>query len=80
MYLTLIQLAESLGVEPRVVEGWIRDEGLPSVTDRGRLLFDRTEPPSLIRHVVRDAVSRYRCGLGVPPRPSDFCSQGHADS
>jgi PTS system nitrogen regulatory IIA component len=43
MYLTLLQLAESLGVETRVVEGWIRNEGLPCFTDRGRLLFDRSE-------------------------------------
>ncbi|MDD5139774.1 MAG: PTS sugar transporter subunit IIA [Verrucomicrobiales bacterium] len=43
MFLNVIQLAESLGVEENVVEGWIRNEGLPHVTDRGRLLFDRTQ-------------------------------------
>jgi len=41
MYLNLIQLAESLGVSERTVEDWIRHEGLPHVTDRGRVLFDR---------------------------------------
>jgi PTS system nitrogen regulatory IIA component len=41
MYLNLVELAESFGVAERVVEDWIRDEGLPHVTDRGRLLFDR---------------------------------------
>lgn len=41
MYLNLIQLAESLGVAERTVEDWIRHEGLPHVTDRGRVLFDR---------------------------------------
>jgi len=41
MYLNLIQLAESLGVSEKVVEGWVRDEGLPHTPDRGRLLFDR---------------------------------------
>lgn len=41
MYLNLIQIAESFGVSERVVEGWIRDEGLPHTPDRGRLLFDR---------------------------------------
>ena len=41
MYLNLIQLAESFGVSESVVEGWIRDEGLPCTPDRGRLLFDR---------------------------------------
>src|SRR5580704_18206179 len=43
MFLNVIQLAESLGVEENVVEGWIRNEGLPHVTDRGRLLFDRAQ-------------------------------------
>lgn len=43
MYLNLIQLAESFGVSEGVVEGWIRDEGLPHTPDRGRLLFDRVQ-------------------------------------
>lgn len=43
MYLNVIELAESLGVEESVVEGWVRHEGLPYVADRGRLLFDRAE-------------------------------------
>jgi PTS system nitrogen regulatory IIA component len=43
MYLNLIQLAESLGVSEKIVEGWIRDEGLPHTPDRGRLLFDRAQ-------------------------------------
>lgn len=43
MYLNLIQLAESLGVSEKVVEGWIRNEGLPHTPDRGRLLFDRAQ-------------------------------------
>ena len=41
MYLNVVQLAESFGVAEKTVEGWIRDEGLPCVPDRGRLLFDR---------------------------------------
>lgn len=41
MYLNLVQLAESFGVSEKVLEDWIRDEGLPHVPDRGRLLFDR---------------------------------------
>ena len=41
MYLNVIQLAESFGVDESIVDGWIRDEGLPCVRDRGRLLFDR---------------------------------------
>jgi PTS system nitrogen regulatory IIA component len=43
MYLNLIQVAASFGVSERVVEGWIRDEGLPHTPDRGRLLFDRAQ-------------------------------------
>lgn len=43
MYLNLVQIAESFGVSEKVVEGWIRDEGLPCTPDRGRLLFDRAQ-------------------------------------
>jgi PTS system nitrogen regulatory IIA component len=43
MFLNIIELAESLGVEESEVEGWIRNDGLPYVTDRGRLLFDRSQ-------------------------------------
>jgi PTS system nitrogen regulatory IIA component len=41
MFLNIIELAQSLGVEESEVAGWIRKDGLPYVTDRGRLLFDR---------------------------------------
>ena len=43
MFLNIIELAQSLGVDEGEVEGWIRNDGLPHVTDRGRLLFDRTQ-------------------------------------
>ena len=43
MYLNVIQLAESFGVDEKVVDGWIRDEGLPCVHDRNRVLFDRAQ-------------------------------------
>jgi PTS system nitrogen regulatory IIA component len=43
MYLNIIQLAESFGVEESVVQGWVRKEGLPVIEDRGRLLFDRAQ-------------------------------------
>jgi PTS system nitrogen regulatory IIA component len=43
MYLNIVQLAESFGVEENVIESWIRHEGLPHVPDRGRLLFDRAQ-------------------------------------
>jgi nitrogen PTS system EIIA component len=43
MYLNVVQLAESLGVEESVIEGWVRKERLPAVEDRGRLLFDRAQ-------------------------------------
>lgn len=43
MYLNLTQVAESFGVSEKVVEGWIRNEGLPYTRDRDRLLFDRVQ-------------------------------------
>jgi PTS system nitrogen regulatory IIA component len=43
MYLNIIQLAESFGVEESVVESWVRKEGLPAIEDRDRLLFDRNQ-------------------------------------
>lgn len=43
MYLNLVQIAESFGVSEKVVEDWIRNEGLPHIPDRGRLLFDRSQ-------------------------------------
>ena len=43
MYLNLVQLAESFGVSEKVVEGWIREEGLPHTPERRVLLFDRAQ-------------------------------------
>lgn len=43
MYLNLVQIAESFGVAEKVVEDWIRNEGLPHLLDRGRPLFDRAQ-------------------------------------
>jgi nitrogen PTS system EIIA component len=43
MYLNLVQIAESFGVSEKVIEDWIRAEGLPHVPERGRLLFDRAQ-------------------------------------
>lgn len=43
MFLNLVQIAESFGVAESLVEGWVRDEGLPYTRDRGRLLFDRAQ-------------------------------------
>lgn len=43
MYLNLIQIAESFGVSESVVDGWIRNEGLPHTLDRGRRIFDRAQ-------------------------------------
>jgi PTS system nitrogen regulatory IIA component len=43
MYLNLVQIAESFGVSEKVVEDWIRAEGLPHIAERGRLLFDRSQ-------------------------------------
>jgi PTS system nitrogen regulatory IIA component len=43
MFLNVIQIAESFGVSESVVEGWVRDDGLPCTLDRGRLIFDRAQ-------------------------------------
>lgn len=43
MYLNVIELAESFGVEETVVEGWVRKDALPVIEDRGRWLFDRAQ-------------------------------------
>jgi PTS system nitrogen regulatory IIA component len=43
MYLNIVQLAESFGVEENVVESWVRKDGLPAIEDRDRLLFDRNQ-------------------------------------
>jgi nitrogen PTS system EIIA component len=43
MYLNIIQLAESFGVEESVVENWVRKDGLPAIEDRNRFLFDRNQ-------------------------------------
>lgn len=43
MYLNIVQIAESFGVAESVVEGWVRNEGMPHTPERGRLLFDRAQ-------------------------------------
>jgi PTS system nitrogen regulatory IIA component len=43
VYLNVVQLAESFGVEESVIQDWVRHEGLPHVPERGRLLFDRSQ-------------------------------------
>lgn len=66
MYLNLIQIAESFGVSEKVVEGWIRDEGLPHTPDRGALLFDRA-------HVAQWAATRglaAQAGFLAPETPA----------
>jgi len=71
MYLNVIQLAESFGVEESVVEGWVRNEGLPCVADRGRMLFDRIQ-------VVGWATQRglaAKAGFLAPERPATVTGQ-----
>ena len=41
MYLNIIQIAESFGVSEKVIQDWIRNDELPCIHDRNRLLFDR---------------------------------------
>ncbi len=71
MYLNVIQLAESFGVEESVVEGWVRNDGLPCVADRGRMLFDRAQ-------VVGWAAQRglaAKAGFLAPERPGNTPGQ-----
>jgi PTS system nitrogen regulatory IIA component len=65
MYLNVVQLAESFGVEERTVENWVRDEGLPHVQDRGRLLFDRAQVATWA--AARGLASK--AGFLAPERP-----------
>ena len=70
MYLNIIQLAESFGVEESVVESWVRKDGLTAIEDRGRLLFDR-------RQVVDWAAARglvAKAGFLAPVRPGSTTS------
>ncbi|HET7535950.1 MAG TPA: PTS sugar transporter subunit IIA [Candidatus Didemnitutus sp.] len=70
MYLNLVQIAESFGVSERVVEDWIRAEGLPHTPDRGRLLFDRAQ-------VVQWAAARglaAQAGFLAPETRSPFAT------
>jgi PTS system nitrogen regulatory IIA component len=65
MYLNVVQIAESLGVDESVIEDWVRNEGLPHVPERGRLLFDRAQ-------VVAWAVARglaSKVGFLAPEAP-----------
>ncbi len=66
MYLNLIQIAESFGVSEKVVEDWIRDEGLPHTPDRGRLLFDQTQ------------VAEWAATRGLAARAGFLAPQTHA--
>ena len=43
MFLNIIELSQSLGVDESEVEHWIRSDGLPHLIERGRLLFDRAQ-------------------------------------
>lgn len=66
MYINLVQIAESFGVSEKVVEDWIRNEGLPYIPDRGRLLFDRAQ-------VADWATGRglaAQAGFLAPPNPA----------
>ncbi len=62
MYLNLVELAESFGVSEKVLGDWIRDEGLPHVRDRGRLLFDR----ALVAHWAAAHGLTARAGFLAP--------------
>jgi len=75
MFLNIIELSQSLGVDESEVEDWIRRDGLPHILERGRLLFDRAQ-------VVDWAASR---GLAakvgfLAPAPSQIRSGARLES
>jgi len=43
VYLNIVQIAESFGVSEGEVEAWVRNEAMPHIPERGRLLFDRAQ-------------------------------------
>jgi PTS system nitrogen regulatory IIA component len=66
MYLNIVQIAESFGISESIVEGWVREEGLPHTPERGRLLFDRAQ-------VVEWAAARglaAKAGFLTPEQPA----------
>lgn len=69
MFLNVIQIAESFGVSEGVVEGWVRNEGLPCTLDRGRLIFD-------LAQTTQWAATRGLVGQAgfLAPEPSVFAT------
>jgi nitrogen PTS system EIIA component len=68
MYLNLIQIAESFGVTESVVEGWVRNDGMPNTPDRDRLLFDR------------DQVAQWAAERGLATRVGFLTPEASGDS
>src|SRR5512140_3013007 len=66
MYLNLIQIAESFGGTEKVVEDWMRNEGLPHTPDRGRLLFDRAQ----VAHWASSRGLAAKAGFLAPETPA----------
>lgn len=66
MYLNIVQLAESFGVDESVLESWVRNDNLPAIEDRGRLLFDRAQVVNWSAHHGRVA----KAGFLAPERPN----------
>lgn len=66
MYLSLNQIAESFGVPEKSVEDWMRNEGLPHISDRGRLFFDRVQ----VANWAETRGLAARAGFLAPEMPS----------
>jgi PTS system nitrogen regulatory IIA component len=69
MYLNIIQLAESFGVEENVVESWVRNEALPAIKDRGRLVFDRAQVVAWAAERGRMAKAGFLAPTRLTPGP-----------
>ena len=70
MYLNLTQISESFGVSEKVVEDWIKNEGLPHTPDRGRLLFDRAQ----VANWAADRGLGAKVGFLAPEKNSAFAT------
>ena len=71
MFLNIIQLAESLGVEERVVDGWIKNEGFALRAGLRAVAFDRAQVAAWARNAGWGA----KAGFLASARPAGIQSR-----